>query len=73
MTKQYITAVIDLPDDPVTKKAVTGALGLFNDFHGGKVTALYAGDAISENEIYERNADPHLIKSVRDEVAGLST
>lgn len=66
---RYLTAVIRLPDDPQAAKTVTGALTMFGDFHGGTVTSLYAGDAISENMIFERNADPHLVKAVRDEVA----
>ncbi len=69
MKKRYFTAVIELPDDPAAAKGVMQALPLFGVFNGGTVTAVYAGDAISENEIFERNADPRLVKAVRDEVA----
>ena len=48
------------------------AMALGNNVYGGSVVAAYAGDAISENEIFERNADPRLVKAVRDEVAALS-
>lgn len=71
MTKRYFTAVIELPDDPTTAKSVLQALPLFGEFNGGKVTGVYAGDAIRENEIFERNVDPRLMKAVRDEVAAL--
>lgn len=71
MAKRYLTVVIELPDG-VAAQAVTKALPLFGDFHGGKVTASYAGDAISENEVFERCADPMLIKAVRDEVTALA-
>lgn len=73
MTKRFLTAVIELPDDAAAAKAVLQALPLFGDFNGGTVTAVYAGDAISENEIFERNADPLLVKAVRDEVASLNS
>lgn len=72
MAKRYLTVVIELPDDADAARAVTQALPLFGGFHGGVVTAAYAGDAISENEVFERCADPMLIKSVRDEVAALA-
>lgn len=72
MAKQSITVVIELPEDPDARNAIKNALPLFENFHGGQVTAMYAGDAISENEIYKRNADPTLIKAVRDQVAALS-
>lgn len=71
MAKRYFTAVIELPDDAAATNVVLKALPLFGDFYGGTVTAVYAGDAISENEIFERNSDPRLVKAVRDEVAAL--
>jgi len=71
MAKRYMTAVIELPDDEKSAREAIHALPLFGDFHGGTVTAIYAGDAISENEIFERNADPRLVKAVRDEAAAL--
>lgn len=52
-------------------KAVAQALLLFGNFHAGVVTAAYAGDAISENEGYERCGDPRLNKAMRDEIAVL--
>lgn len=69
MAKRYMTAVIELPEDQTDAKAVMAALPLFGTFRGGTITAVYAGDAISENEIFEASADPILIKAVRDQVA----
>lgn len=69
MTKRYLTVVIELPADPAKAKDVLAEIPLFENFHGGYVTAMYAGDAISENEVFEANADPMLIKTVRDQVA----
>lgn len=71
MKNRYITAVFKLPADEGQATAVCRALALGNDFLGSAVTAVYAGDAISENEVFERNADPRLVKAVRDEVAAL--
>lgn len=71
MTMRYLTAVIELPEDAEAARGVMLALPMFGDFHGGIVTAVYAGDAISENEIFERNADPRLVQSVRAEVAAM--
>ena len=71
MKKHYITAVFELPENKEQAGAVCRALTLGNDFLGSTVTAAYAGDAISENEIFERNAAPRLVKAVRDEVAAL--
>jgi hypothetical protein len=69
--KRYMTAVIELPDDPVQRKAVIDALPLFEDFHGGRVTAVYAGDAIRETELFEKVTGAAIGASVRREAAGL--
>lgn len=47
------------------------ALPLFGNFHGCEITAVCIGDVISEIEIYKRNADPMLIKVVRDDITAL--
>ena len=72
MAKRYMTAVIELPEDEEAALVVYRAMALGNNVYGGSAVAAYAGDAISENEIFERNADPRLVKAVRDEVAALS-
>lgn len=69
MTKQYATAVVELPADPEKRGAVLEVLREHGDFHGGRITAVCLGDAISENEIFERCANPMLLKAVRDDVA----
>lgn len=72
MGAKYITVAVRLPADDAGRRAVTQALALGAEVTGGgRVTAAYAGDAVSENEIYEQHADPLLVKSVRDEVARL--
>jgi len=71
MTKQYFTAVIELPSDPPSSNSIMKVLSLFNDFNGGRVTAVYAGDAITENEVFERHADAGLLRTVRSEVAAI--
>lgn len=72
MDAKYITVAVRLPDDHAGRRAVVEALSLGAAvIGGGRVTAVYAGDAITENEIYERHADPVLSRAVREEVACL--
>lgn len=72
MAKQYMTVVIELPDDPTQRKGVTAALPLFEDFHGGRVTAIYAGDAITETELFEKETDVATAARVRRAAAALA-
>lgn len=67
---QMMTVVISFPDAATAAKAAREAVPFGGEFHGGEVTAIYAGDAISENEIFEQNANPELIKAVREKVSG---
>ncbi|MFL9936451.1 hypothetical protein P0D88_47440 [Paraburkholderia sp. RL18-103-BIB-C] len=71
MGKQYLTVVIELPDDQEQRNAVKKALPLFEDFHGGWVTAMYLGDAITENELFEKEAKAKVTARVRRTAAGL--
>jgi hypothetical protein len=72
MAKQYMTVVIELPDDPAQRKAVTGALPLFENFHGGRVMAIYAGDAITETELFEKETNAATAARVRRDAAALA-
>lgn len=66
MTKKYMTVVIELPNDVAAANVVAEALPLFGNFHGGVVTAVYAGDAITASEIYESCANRSVVKIVRE-------
>lgn len=70
-TKRYITAVIELPADAAGQRTVAAALPYGENFHGGKITGLYAGDAIAETELYEVHVGPHITKEVRQRAAAL--
>lgn len=65
---KYLTVVIQLPDDAVAASKVTKALPMFGDFHGGTVTAAYAGDAISENELFEERCGASTAAEIRRKV-----
>ena len=66
---QYMTVVIKFPDVDTASKVARETLPYGGQFQGGEITAVYAGDAISENEVFEQNSDPKLIQIVRDQVA----
>jgi hypothetical protein len=55
---RYLTVVIRLPEDSAQRKAITKEFSLFGKFKHGEVSAVYAGDAITENEILETYVGP---------------
>jgi hypothetical protein len=65
--KKYLTVVVELPSDNEAAQAVTKALPLFQNLHGGTITAIYAGDAITENELFEQRCSPAVLDEVRRE------
>ena len=71
MAKQYLTVVIELPDDQEQRNAVKNALPLLKTFTAGGFTAIYFGDAITENELFEKEAKTKVTARVRRTAAGL--
>lgn len=69
MSKQYVTAVIELPDSEADRKAVIAALSLHGNFHGGKVTAFSIGDLITEHERLVELVSPMDAKRISDSVS----
>lgn len=65
MPKDYLTVVIQLPDDPEQRKAVTAALPLSGNFHGGRITAMSLEDEITVNEILEEKLDSDEVDEAR--------
>lgn len=65
---RFLTVVIQLPEDPASRRAIAEDLQLFRDYKGGKVTAVYAGDAISENEQMEALIPCSATHAIREQV-----
>ena len=65
MPKDYLTVVIQLPDDPEQRKAVTAALPLSGNFHGGCITAMSLEDEITVNEILENKLHSDEVQQAR--------
>lgn len=61
----HMTIVIRLPADPAERKAIVKDFPLFGDYKGAPVTAIYAGDAISEIEQLEELVSPAAVERVR--------
>lgn len=51
----YMTVVLELPNDPESRKPVLDALPLGGYFKGARVTAMAMGDTISELEKVEED------------------
>lgn len=68
MAKPRLIEAIELPDDAEAAKAALRESPMFDDFHGSAVTAVYAGNTIGANQIFERSADPVLIKAILAQV-----
>lgn len=64
---RYVTVVLELPPSPIAKKAVLDALPLFGQFKDARVTAMYAGDAITENELLEQHVRPQEVRLIREQ------
>ena len=54
----FITVVIQLPEDEQSRKRISNELMLGGEFHGGKVTAFSADDEITLMEMIEEICDP---------------
>ncbi|WP_420213395.1 hypothetical protein ACN8ZM_39950 (plasmid) [Burkholderia aenigmatica] len=65
MPKDYLTVVIQLPDDPEQRGAVTAALPVSGNFHGGRITALSLEDEITVNELLEEMLDGDEVDEAR--------
>ncbi|MFM0610254.1 hypothetical protein PQR05_37825 [Paraburkholderia sediminicola] len=72
MPKDYLTVVIQLPDDPQQRKAVTSALPLSGNFHGGRITAMSLEDEITVNELLEEKLDGDEVDEARVEAKALA-
>jgi hypothetical protein len=66
MPKDYLTVVIQLPDEPEQRKTVTAALPLFGNFHGGRITAMSLEDEITVNELLEQKLDSDDVEEARE-------
>lgn len=46
----YLTVVIQMPEDPSNRRLIVDAIGMGKTFHGGVVTAMSLEDEITLNE-----------------------
>jgi len=67
MPRDYMTVVIQLPEDPVQRKAIGKALPMSGSFLGGRITAMSLEDEITVNEVLERDLDPDTVELARAE------
>ncbi|KWN05889.1 hypothetical protein WT83_27795 [Burkholderia territorii] len=65
MPKDYMTIVIELPDDPTQRKAISTELPLSGTFHGGRITAVSLEDEITVNEMLEEMLDSSEVDDAR--------
>lgn len=72
MSKDYLTVVIQLPGDPEQRKAVTAALPLSGNFHGGRITAMSLEDEITVNEFLEERLDCDDVEEARSQAKALA-
>lgn len=66
---RYVTVVLELPASPAATKAVLDALPLFGKFKEARVSAMYAGDAITENELLEQHVRPTEVRLIREQAS----
>ncbi|WP_225031026.1 hypothetical protein [Paraburkholderia sp. XV] len=72
MPKEYLTVVIQLPDDPQQRKTVTAALPLSGNFHGGRITAMSLEDEITVNELLEEMLDGEQVDEAREKAKAVA-
>lgn len=65
MPKNYMTVVIQLPDDPQQRETIARTLPLAGTFHGGQITALSLEDEITVNELLEELLDSDDVDDAR--------
>ena len=65
----FLTVVLQLPQDELGRKRICNALGLDADFFGAKVTATSLADEIAVNQLLELRCDPVDVQDVRMRVA----
>lgn len=66
-TNRFLTVVIRLPDDPNARHAVAQDFKLFGKYKEGEITSVYAGDAITENELMESFVHPTQVRVIREQ------
>lgn len=72
MSKDYLTVVIQLPDDPGQREAVREALPLSGVFNGGRITAVSLEDEITVNELLEAKLDSDDVDEARAQAKALA-
>ncbi|VWC79875.1 hypothetical protein BLA39750_01115 [Burkholderia lata] len=65
MPKDYLTVVLQLPDDPDGRAAVSEALRVGGTFNGATITAVSLEDEITVNEILEEQMDSDEVDDAR--------
>lgn len=65
----FLTVVIQLPDDIESRKQITSSLQLGGTFHGGEITAMSLEDEMTMNEQLVELCDPALVEQAQERVA----
>jgi hypothetical protein len=69
LVANFLTVVLQLPQDEQGRKRICNALSLDVDFFGGRVTATSLADEIAVNQLLELRCDPADVQDVRARVA----
>jgi hypothetical protein len=69
LAANFLTVVLQLPQDEQGRKRICKALSLDADFFGGRVTATSLADEIAVNQLLELRCDPADVQDVRTRVA----
>lgn len=64
---RFLTVVIRLPDDSCARDAVVRDFRLYEKYKGADITALYAGDAITENELLAQYLPRMELRLIREQ------
>lgn len=72
MPKDYVTVVVQLPDDPAQREKILGQFQVGGDFHGGRVTAMSTEDEITVVELMEARLDSVDVDEVRAEAKSVA-
>lgn len=67
----YLTVVMQLPDDSDSRKKITAALGIGCTFHGARITGMSLEDEMTLNEQLIELSDPALVEEAQAKAAAV--
>lgn len=72
MPKDYMTVVIQLPDDAEKRETLTRLFKCSEEFHGGRITAMSLEDEITVNELLEAKLDSDDVDEARTQAKAIA-